>query len=511
MAQQSGRKFILYALSAAVILVAVWIGLRTSQLFRTENAHPATDEAPAQGGAYDKLVMIFPSGNVPKDLPAVQEKLNAYLRDKIGAELEIKPIDMSIWWDRTGLMFASGQQVDLMFTAGWMRFGDEVAKNHFIALDELLDQYGQGIKEILPPSILEAGKLNGHIYGIATNKEFASSKGLVVRADLVQKYGIDLTKIKALEDFGPVFAAIKRNEPDLVPLQVRADRSPFTLLMQYGLFDMLGEGAGALDRSSGSTKVVNIVETPQYLKYAKLMYAWNRAGYLNSDASTTKDNEFEAVKAGKAFAYAESLKPGFDNQASRDVGMPMKTVAITSPYATTADMTSAMFAITRTSRHPQKAMQVLELLFTDPYALNLLDWGIEGEHYVKKSDTIIAYPPGLDARSVGYNLNLPWMFGNQLNSYLWEDEAPGLWEAYRAFNEGAEKSQALGFVFNPDPVKSEIAACNNVDREFSAAINTGVQDPDKIIGMYRSQLRAAGADKVIAEKQRQLDAWLASR
>ncbi|KAI7273285.1 hypothetical protein KC345_g7007, partial [Hortaea werneckii] len=442
-----------FILFAAGVLLLLWGGARTTNLFRTENTHPGQAGAPSGNTVYDKLVMIFPSGNVPKDLPAVQEKLNVYLREKIGAEIEIKPMDMSIWWDKTGLMFASNEQMDLMFTAGWMRFGDEVAKKHFMALDELLEQYGQGIKEILPPSILEAGKLNGHIYGIATNKEFASSKGLVVRQDLAEKYGINLEAIKTLEDFGPVFQIIKENEPGIIPLQTRADRSPFTFLMQYGLFDMLGEGPGVLDRSSGDTRVVNMVETAQYVKYARLMYQWNRAGYLNADASTTKDNEFEAVKAGKAFAFAESLKPGFDNQASRDVGMPMKTVAVTHPYATTADMTSAMFAITRTSRHPQKAMQFLELLFTDKYVLNLLDWGIEGEHYVKSSDNVIDYPPGVDAKSVGYNLNLPWMFGNQLNSYLWGNEAPDLWDSYRTFNENADKSRALGFVFNPDGVK----------------------------------------------------------
>ncbi|CAM3160876.1 ABC transporter substrate-binding protein [Paenibacillus lupini] len=458
----------------------------------------------------DKLVMVFPAGNVPKDLNLVEDKINDYLLKKINATVDIRTIDMGSWWDKTGLMFASGEQMDILFTAGWMRFGDEIAKGRYLPLDELLDKYGEGIREILDPSILEASKVNGKLYGIVTNKEFASSKGLVLRQDLVDKYDIDLSKVKTLANFGPIFERIKRDESGVAPLQARADRSPLTFMMQYGIFDMLGEGPGVLRRDGQSTKVLSMAETDEFMNYAKLLYEWNRKGYLNADATTSKDNEYDAVKAGNAFAYAESLKPGFEIQASRDTGYPMVSVELTKPYTTTADTTSAMFAITRNAKHPEKSMMLLNLLYTDPYLLNLLDWGLEGVHYVKKSDNVIEYPPGVDAKTVGYNLNQPWMFGNQLNSYLWDNENPGLWEEYRSFNEQADKSKALGFVFNPEHVKAEIAASLLVEKEFMPAFNTGAQDPEKIIPMYISKLKAAGADKVVQEKQRQLDLWLSS-
>ncbi|ANE48654.1 hypothetical protein SY83_01990 [Paenibacillus swuensis] len=459
----------------------------------------------------DRLVMVFPAAVVPPDLEEVEEQINRYLEPKIGAVLDIKPIDLGIWWDRTGLMYASGEQLDLVFTAGWMRFGDEVSKGRYLPLEELLQQYGQGIRQVLDPSIVEAGKVDGRIYGIVTNKEFASSKGMVLRKDLVDKYNVDITKITKLEHLGPVFHEISQHEPGIVPLQAKADRSPFTYMMQYGTFDMLGEGPGVLQRSESSMRVVNMVETAEYRKYAELMYAWKRAGYFNEDAATTKDNEFEAVKAGQAFAYAESLKPGFEFQASRDTGMPMVTIPLTKPYTTTADTTSAMFAIAKKSEHPEKAMQFLNLLYSDKYILNLLNWGIEGQHYVKKNGNMISYPEGVDSRTVGYNLNQSWMFGNQLNSYLWDNEDPNLWTEYRRFNDEAERSKALGFVFNPDKVKTEIATCNLVDKEFTPAVYTGAQDPSIILPMYMEKLKAAGADKVIAEKQRQLDEWIVQR
>ncbi|MFC4101253.1 ABC transporter substrate-binding protein [Paenibacillus xanthanilyticus] len=506
-------RYVSVIIAAAVLSAAVWLwagGREHSPPAKTEEGTMSAGAVPEQAQT-DKLIMMFPAGSTPRDLPLVQAAINERLKPLIDATVELRPVDMGGWWDKTNLMFAKNEQIDLLFTAGWMRFGDEAAKGRFLPLSDLLRGYGEAITATLDPSIVEAGQINGQIYGIAVNKEFAASKGVVMRKDLVEKYDIDLSGVRQLSDLTPILLTIKENEPGMVPLQAGADRSPFTFMMQYGLFDMLGDGPGVLDRESRVTQVVNMVETPQFETYAKLMHAWNKAGFFNLDAAVSKDYEFEAVKAGSAFAYAESFKPGFDNQASRDTGMPMVTVTLTKPYTTTADTTSAMFAIPRTSKHPEKAMRLLNLLYADRELLNLLDWGIEGKHYVMKGEGIIDYPPGVDAKTTGYNLNQPWIFGNQMHSYLWANENPLLWEEYKAFNAQAEPSLALGFVFNPDPVKTEIAACGNVDQMFAPAINSGAVDPAIVLPMYKEKLKAAGADVVIREKQRQLDAWVRSR
>jgi putative aldouronate transport system substrate-binding protein len=309
-----------------------------------------------------------------------------------------------------------------------------------------------------------------------------------------------------LKDLEPLFKTIKEKE-GITPLQVKSDRSPASAILGYGLFDMLGDGPGVLDRESKELKVIDMFETPQFKEYVTLMNKWYKDGLINKDGATNKENEFLAVKAGKAFAYGESMKPGFSNQESRNTGFPMVTAEFTKPYTTTGDTTSAMFAISRTSKDPERAMMFLNLLYTDKKLLNLLDWGIEGKHYVKKSDNIIDYPPGVDAASVGYNLNLPWMFGNQLNSYIWTTEDPKIWDQYKTFNTTAQKSLALGFVFNPENVKNEIVATQNVITEFTGGLYTGTIDPESYIPKFVDKLNSAGLQKIIAEKQKQLDAW----
>jgi putative aldouronate transport system substrate-binding protein len=75
------------------------------------------------------------------------------------------------------------------------------------------------------------------------------------------------------------------------------------------------------------------------------------------------------------------------------------------------------------------------------------------------------------------------------------------------FNKSAKRSKALGFGFDPTPVKTEYAAVTNVVTQYKMPLETGSVDPDKVLPEFISKLKAAGIDKVIAEKQKQLDEW----
>jgi putative aldouronate transport system substrate-binding protein len=67
----------------------------------------------------------------------------------------------------------------------------------------------------------------------------------------------------------------------------------------------------------------------------------------------------------------------------------------------------------------------------------------------------------------------------------------------------------LGFTFDISPVKTEAAAIANVINEYRRAVTCGEVDPDVYIPRFNAALKSAGLDMFIAEKQRQLDTWLA--
>ena len=67
----------------------------------------------------------------------------------------------------------------------------------------------------------------------------------------------------------------------------------------------------------------------------------------------------------------------------------------------------------------------------------------------------------------------------------------------------------IGFQFDPTPVRQKIADCRAVASEYMTALQQGqYKDKDAALAEFRSKLKKAGCDDVIAEKQRQLDAFL---
>lgn len=457
-----------------------------------------------------KLIFVT-MGTTPKNLPAVNEAASKYLTEKINATLEYRPIEWGSYRDKTNLMFASKEKFDYMFTANWMFEGDMASKGQILAVDDLIAQYAPDYLATVPQDVREAGFINGKAYGLTGNKEWAADKGLVFDKAIADKYGISPDTIKQLSDLTPYLEKIKNGEPGMVPIQCRSADSPMVGQISNNMYDVLGDGPGGINRAAGDTKVVNFYDQPDFMAQAKLAHEWFTKGYFNKDAASTTDMTYLAVKAGKAAGYNQSGKPGIAFQESRQAGKEMIYIPLCKPYMTTGDAASAVLAVPFTATDPARSIMFGNLLFKDKYLVNLLNWGIEGQDYVKVSDNIIKYPEGMTAENSTYNLNMNWLMGNQLLDYLWDTDDPQLYSYYKPFNDSAERSKALGFTFDPTNVKTEVAAFNSLRTQYDGAIFTGSTDPEKTIPQMVKAMEAAGSAKVIAEKQKQLDAFVAAK
>ena len=104
-------------------------------------------------------------------------------------------------------------------------------------------------------------------------------------------------------------------------------------------------------------------------------------------------------------------------------------------------------------------------------------------------------------------MNQPWMFGNEFLTKVWQGNPTDIWEQMKKFNSSAVISKAAGFTYDPTPIKTEIAALTGVWTQYKLGLESGTVDPDKTYPEFLQKLKAAGIDKVIAVKQKQLDAW----
>jgi len=277
-----------------------------------------------------------------------------------------------------------------------------------------------------------------------------------------------------------------------------------------GLVDPLNDENGVLPGFDNGLNVVNWYESQQYADMLNMVRKWYLAGYIPKDISTNQTPSEQLVKAGKAFSFVVHMKPGYENKESLMTGTPMVSVRLLPPVATTSTISNVMFSIAKNSKNPERAMMFLNMLYTDKDLVNLIDYGIEGKHYVKKTDTVIDYPSGIDSASATYAPTHGWMWGNQFLSYVWNGDDPNIWKLQDEFNKSAMKSKAMGFSFTVDPVKTETAAVQSVKEEYKVGLETGTLDPAKYLPEFIGKLKSAGIEKIIAEKQKQLDEWAKS-
>lgn len=501
------------ALILMLSIMLVMSGCGSQSKNDTQNSQSSTDTTtPATDELKEVTLKVFVPGVPQKDIALINEEASKYLKEKINAKLDLTIIDWGSWADKMNLKAASNEEYDINWTANWDNFLTKAEKGAYLPLNDLLDQYGKETKEILNPALLKGGLFNGKNYGLPVNKEIASQKGLLLNKALVEKYNIDLSTIKTLADLEPYLETIKKNEPGVTPFLMNYDVNPITNNAAFGGKEefVLGLNDGGVAINSDELKVFNMFEDPHYKEQLDLTRKWYQAGYINKDAATLQDVD-GAIKAGQWFAFIDMLKPGKDAEKTNSHGVPMVQVSLTPAVIGTGDATGSVMAISATSKNPERAMMFLNMLYTDKYLVNLLSFGVEGKHYVKKSDNIIAFPDGVDPSATGYNPGTAWMFGNMFNDYLFSNEDPNKWANFDKFNKEAVESKLLGFNFNVEPVKNEVAAFQNAYKEFAPGLHTGSVDPNEVLPKLQSKMQSIGMDKVYAEAQKQLDAWKASK
>ncbi|MCS7464195.1 ABC transporter substrate-binding protein [Paenibacillus doosanensis] len=468
----------------------------------------ASGAAASDNGGKPYEVTLVYMGNESADTKKVSEAMSEITKKKINATVKLQPISAGAWAQQTNLALTSQEKIDVFMASSIYNFSAQVSAGHFLPLDDLLAKYGKDITKLMDPAYLNAGKVSGKQYAIPTNKDLATQGGIVMRKDMIDKYKIDLGAIKTIQDLDAVFATIKKNEPQLIPIVTSTASTPVDNLLKD---DVLVDKLGVLPNYDNGFKVENLYESAEYADLLKTMRKWYEAGYFSRDAATSTEQPYDVVKANKAFSFFNVMKVGSAESQSLRTGMPMVTVPLTDAVSTTSHVTNFMHAIPRGSQNPEKAMMLINLLYSDKELVNLLNWGIEGTHYVKKSDNVIDYPPGVDVKSVSYNTgNISFMFGNQFLNYTWPNQMPDIWQKTDEFNKKAKKSVALGFTFDATPVKTEVGAVNNVLQQFKAGLETGTLDPEKTLPTFISRLKAAGMEKIISEKQAQLDRWKSS-
>lgn len=445
-------------------------------------------------------------GGQPKDMDAVLEKVNEYIKPKINATLKI---DVFSWGndveDKMAAKIAAGAKFDIVSTANWLvKYVENSSKGAYVDLTPLLDDYAPKTKANLGETLIKGASVDGKLFAIPTLKEVAHNWGFLINKKMADKNGIDISTIKTFEDIEPALQIIKEKESGVEAFQTLVGESPYRVL---DFEKLVGDDVpGAVYGDGRDTTVINDFDTPEAKALFTTLNKWYKAGYIRKDADTITDMSANR-KAGKVFSAIAQLKPGKDAEQSLSDNTEWKQVDLTPVRSTTRDMNGAMNAISTTSENPERALMFLELMNNDVELVNLIDFGIAGTHYTKINDTTIEQT---QAGKDNYNMGTSWLMGNQFNTYLFASEDPKKWDNFRAYNDSAVASKLAGFSVNAEKIKTEVAALTAIKKQYMPGLETGKSDPATALPKFTEKLKGAGLDAALKEMQSQVDAFLAA-
>ena len=456
----------------------------------------------------------------------VENAINGYLAE-LHKEKKIKDIQVAIHlipWDPSWTEQAIGalmndEKIDLIFTADWEGYVQEIQAGKLTPLGDLLESDGQGILETLPSDFLEGIKVNGQIYGIPTNKELCVPSGFIVNKTAALEIGWDpdADPVKTTEELEPYLQAYKEKYPDRYPYLMEKDRwsdEPWGhewIGLPEDVLDMkfAKDAEGNYDET-----VYSIFETEEQEKHIRLMYDWMQKGYIDPAATDPNYNYNAVFGSGNFLVFTQPLKGNNfksiemygQNHKAGDPEFECTEIVMQGKYKVTNQAGGSMFAIPKSSQKKNLAMQYLNLMHSDAKLVNLMLFGEEGVNYTKANDTQVELVD--DANWYGMHGGA-WTVGNTKLQYVKTDEDPEKNAKLQEYALDAPMTASYGFRFDSKKAKT-LDAVTEVVQKYAFGLMTGGVDPDDPeLGLeaFRKALQEAGIGELKEEVEKQYDTW----
>ncbi len=457
------------------------------------------------------------------DLAAVTAAANAILAKDIGAKVAFHQLGFTDGATKVNLMMNSGEPCDLVLFGGFAPIQSAIDAGGIIPLDDLLAKYAPTeLGNFSKQAWDSTRQKDGHIYG-ALSFAIGGVKGAAamwVRKDLVDKYKFDWQNAKTPEAWEPFFDAVMKGEKGVTPL-ISSD--PFWGRAwwpnQHG-YDPITTNIGAKGDFGGSIgvkmddptrKVVSVADTPEYKAAVELNRKWYQKGYYLK--TPPADAEMINVRGNLGFAAFYVPFGGFSSTSAMAnnewKAIPILTGFVQDTFYQDLYSSGNTYGICKTSKHPDLAAKYIEEVNKNADYLNLVSYGIQGKNWAWQDQTnkVVTYPTGVDAKTSGWPFKGGFGTGDQRLQYLTSPDDIGLADKIAAVKKTAKVSNMAGFLLDTTNIQSDIANVSSAATQYCDPVDKGLVDVETGLKKCQDGLKSAGIDKVIAEVQKQVDAW----
>lgn len=443
----------------------------------------------------------------------VWDKIAEYTKDKLNADFDVQFIAGSDYTQKLVVKAATGDPWDLNFDSNWTCYYSMVAKDAYMDLTELLPQYAPDLyKKYEEAGLLAAAKNGkGEIVALPWTMTMNNREHLQWRGDLAEKAGITVDKdqVKDWEGIDSLLYQLKEAYPDKYIIENAA-----IIYAQEGLCE-LGHGL-AFNLNDPACKVVALEDTQSFADTAKYAEKWQNDGLIWKDILTDNLDHNSLINEGKLITKFGTHEFSTQNRAWVEEGAHWDYTLVYPEglYANRTPLANAM-CISATSENPERTLMFLNLLETDKTLYDLVQYGIEGVTYELNGEEAV-FPEGMDAASSNY---MEWggRWGVWKPQFMRPDASygAGFWEKEAEFAASMEQnivSPLEGFSFDSTNVKNELSRRDQVYNDAFKLIGVGLAgDAAAAVAKLQADAKDAGLETLLAEYQKQVDAFLANK
>lgn len=515
------KKRILSLILVAVMTLSVFAGCGNS----SSNSSNSNNDPETNSSGGDEMsdptrivvTLLMAPGASETGVQGVQDAINEIAIPEINVEVELKTVSLFDPSSQYPLWINGNEDLDLICTA-FSGIDAFVSQGMLEPMDELIADYAPCITSLLEEFPIANGSIyDGETYGIdVVSPYYGTRYGVLFRSDWLAEAGItvDEDKTYTMAELDEILAAVKEKYPDKYLLAFTGNDVNASLSL-FG-YTAVTDACGA-NLSSGvlmgteSTEIVNMFETQEYYDFIKIMSEWKEKGYTYPDAATTDSSAQDFIKNEISGGYLMRTTPEQVSSAETNLeGIDFVTINLTDYYYPTYTG-NCVWSIPISCDEPEAAIKFLNLMYENIDVPTTLMNGIKGVDWEDTdTDGLIAYPDGVTADTVTYT-NTLGLFGDRRYEKTYDSDVTR--EAYEKVttNSMANPTASNGFIYDSTNYSNEIMNIETVMVQFMVQLECGIEasNLDTVYNNFISELKAAGIDKVIADKQAQLDAYLA--
>lgn len=481
-----------------------------------DTGNSAVTDSSGKGSAepYDIAIEMLYFGMEDQDMQEVLDAINAITVPAINATVSFVPTSFSEMATKPGLWHSSGDKVDVLMT-GMMTDPQQLAEQGLLyPLDDLLASSDKLTE--LAGDLLQACRYQGVTYAYPLDLYLGNGSAFFYDEALAEQYGITLPESVTTEaELESVLEQVKNSGMS----QYAMTYGDGVLVYHTFGYDMENFGdnycsRGVILGNGENTEVVNWYASEEYEQMCRLHREWYEAGYLIQDSLSNGYTYYDCMAQGTVFGFISSDGASVGKEYyEKQTGKKLGKVTISEPIVRSSDVVVNTWGISSSCENPEKVMEFMELLYTDSELSNLFNYGIEGRHYVKTSESsrLIDYPEGVDPSNMTYGTSVTTgSFGDRTLLYAWSDSwtEESLAGVTKYGISEAAPSPYLGLNYDMSNVVTDNAAVMTVIQKYAPSLGCGVVDVDETLPKFLEELETAGMGKIIGDTQAQVDAYL---